>query len=351
MIDAHTGTESATTAEPVEEATGSLADHEAAHPYGALTTAIEESTAAPVVETGDDETTEEPGTDGVRDDKGRFQPARHRAKSQQATAGDVETIAALTKRIKEAEAADGTDIVQQTGESNRVFELRRRAELAERRRTPKPAAVVTPPRAAVPAPVIATPKATPPKPTIDEFADKPYEDFVTALADWTADRRWEARDAERQQAEAKTHADSESQRIATSWQTKTQAAIAKYPDFAKVALEAPTAIPAGSAADLFILEDESGADVLYHLQRHPDEMAALLQQSPLQQVKTLSLLAQRLTTPDSKAVTTGAAASPVSPPAPRPPTPVRTGPSRSADEPPPEDASLSAHERFYHKRH
>lgn len=321
--------------EPVEES-GSLADHEAQ---------FHQPETAPVDEDA-----------RVRDDQGRFvKPDRHRAKSQQATPADVETIAQLTRRIKDAEAAAGADIVQQAGESNRVFELRRRAELAERRR----AVAAVPPPTAPPAPPVAVrppvpPVAEPPAPAIPKkpiAADYPvYEDFIEALGAWTADRRWEANEATRQQQAREAQQRADTQRLAASWATRVEAAKAKYPDFQAKALDAPTRIPAGSAIDLFILEDdESGADVLYHLQTHPDALTALLDKTPLQQLKALTLLSQRLISPPREtAGTTGAASAPVAPPVPRPPTPVRTGPMRPADEPPdPETSSLADHERFF----
>ncbi len=70
-----------------------------------------------------------------RDDKtGQFKPERQRARSQQAGKDDVEKINAYTKRIREAEESLGIKVEKQPGESDRVYNLRRRAELLEAKR-------------------------------------------------------------------------------------------------------------------------------------------------------------------------------------------------------------------------
>ena len=109
-----------------------------------------------------------------------------------------------------------------------------------------------------------------------------------------------------------------------------------------------TAIPPGSLIDAWVLEHKTGADVLYHLQSHPDELHALLSQPVIDQAETLALLSQRFNgaSPRSATVATGSAPALVSP-APRPPNPVRTSPQHASDEPPGDDASLADHERYY----
>ena len=90
--------------------------------------------------------------DDTRDDTGRFKP-RHRAASQRADADDVPLISEHTRRIKDAEAKLGADIARKDGESERVYNLRRRAELLER--------IATPP---TPEPAKAEPRAPAPPP-------------------------------------------------------------------------------------------------------------------------------------------------------------------------------------------
>jgi hypothetical protein len=59
----------------------------------------------------------------------------------------------------------------------------------------------------------------------------------------------------------------ESTRVIQAFEGRAAEARAKHADFDAVALLAPTEIPQGSAADLWVLEDEAGAEILYHLQQ------------------------------------------------------------------------------------
>lgn len=349
MIDGDTGLEIPPVTEsgaPVEEHTGSLAEFEQAYHGPGI--------AGPQTEDEIDEVELDPTPVApVRNEQGQFVKPKHKSERFQATAKDHELINGFTKRIKEAEALHGKDITQQAGESNRVFELRRRAELAERRAQ----APVTPAVAAIPRPV-ASPEAprpqesakTPAKPVVGSFEN--YEDFVEALADWKADRKREVWLADETAARERAHQTTLQQALKSSWDEKIAAAKAKYADFEAVALLSPTSIPQDSLVDRWILEHKSGADVLYHLQTHPTEVAPLLALPPFEQVEALTFLTQRLMTPTREAAdATGAAPAKAQPSAPRPPTPVRTGPMRGETEPPdPEHSSLSDHERFFHKK-
>lgn len=306
-------------AAPLPDDGGSLADHEARYngskPVEAQTEPETPPAEVPEPESAPDQT--EPVAD--RDEKGRFTPKkeRHRAASQQATPDDVPRIRELTARLRAAEAE--RDALKVAGNGHR----------------PTPAA-------AAPVPAAPTPKPTP-----DQFQD--YGEYIEALTDWKTDQKLAAAEQKRQQAEQQRAAEAEFQRLHTSWEQRKQAARTKYPDFDAVALEASTAIPPGSLVDGWILEHKAGADVLYHFQKHPDELSDLLALPLFDQADALALLSQRLTgqASRSQAAPTGSAAAPVSPPAPRPPNPVRTGPIRAGDEPPGDDASLADHERFY----
>src|SRR5438128_1194328 len=307
----------------------SLADHEAKYSGVEQQTSAEPETRptetpAPEPE-GVDEGTPETDAAGPRDEKGRFLPkTRHRAASAIAGPEDVPRIRELTARLRAAEA-ERDALKARTGET-----------------------MASAPRAVPPPPVaIAEPS---PKPTPDKFSD--YSEYVEALTDWKTDQKLAAAEQKRQQAEQQRAAEAEATRIETSWETRKVAARAKYADFDDVALLAPTTIPAGSLIDAWILEDETGADVLYHLQQHPDEVQTMLNQSVLQQAKSLALLAQRFngSTRTAAAPTGSAPAQPVVP-TPRPPNPVRTGPLRTGDEPPDEEvASLADHEKWYAPR-
>lgn len=300
---------------PAPEATqtpeleGSLAEHEAQFGDPARRPAAEPEPDA-----------DPPRAARDRDDQGKFvKPEKHRAKSQQAGPVDVPRIQALTKQLRDAEA-----------ERDAL-----RARVAPT--SPPPAApLLEVPRGTSPAVA-----ATPDKPKIEAFTD--YGDYVEALADWKiAQARTADRAAQQQEAEQT--------RITTAWRTRIEAAKDRYPDFDAIALQAPTTIPQGSLIDAWILEDTSGADVLYSLQKDPSELSRILALPIFEQVKALSLLAQRLSPSREPAVKTGAAATTPRPPAPRPLTPVRTSAMPAADEPPGDDASLAEHEKFFSRR-
>jgi type II secretory pathway pseudopilin PulG len=262
----------------------------------------------------------DPSSAGERDEQGRFRGKR--AKSHAATPADAPRINELTKRLREREAE--------------LESLRRAA--------PAPA----------PAPRPATPPQSAPTqaPRLQGFIDqlKPDEDYnlaverhAEAIANWT----WQRREQQQQQQQAE-------RQFAQTFQQKVASAQERYPDFNDVALNAPSAIPQGSLIDRWVWEHRTGADVLYYFQKFPGELPRVLAQSPLDQLETLALISQHLAAPSpstrSVAAGTGSATAPVmTSQVPRPPNPVRTGPMRGGDEPPGDDAPLSAHEQFYYR--
>jgi len=91
----------------------------------------------------------------------------------------------------------------------------------------------------------------------------------------------------------------ESTRVIQAFEGKAAEARTKHPDFDAVALLAPTEIPQGSAADLWVLEDDAGAEILYHLQQpaNAGERRRILALGPREQLKALVRLGDRLTGP------------------------------------------------------
>lgn len=112
---------------------------------------------------------------------------------------------------------------------------------------------------------------------------------------------WEQRQQEARQAE-------EQQRRIAAFEERAAKARTKHADFDAVALLAPTDIPPGSVTDLWVLEDEAGADILYHLQKseHAAERRRILALGPREQVKELVRLGDRLTAPPPAASSTNA---------------------------------------------
>jgi hypothetical protein len=96
--------------------------------------------------------------------------------------------------------------------------------------------------------------------------------------------------------------------VITAFEAKAAAARAKHPDFDVVAMLAPTDIQPGSVADLMVLEDEAGAEILYHLQQPTNaaERRRILALGPREQFKELVLLGVRLTADPAAARSTNA---------------------------------------------
>ena len=288
-----------------------------------------------------------------RNERGQFQPGqpdrRHRAESQKASPDDVPKINEYTKRLREAEKELG--IEQQPGESQRVFELRRRAEIAERVRdankakaTPAPAVVSTP------APVALPQEFTDVEPKIDDFASEadPHTAWVRALARY--DQKKEAHEAQKSQAVAshtdaiQQHRNAYGQRLAAHYEAN--------PDARAVIEAAPhAAINLPIAMEAAIVLSEDGAKFTEYLARNPalfDELYVLSEGRPVTPPLVAHL--QRLLTDRATAVATGAAAPRIKvTPAPSLPTPVKTMPQAApSDGRPKDDDSLSAHEKHYY---
>ncbi len=265
---------------------------------------------------------------------------RHRAKSQQATAADVPRINELTKKLREAEA-----------------------EIARYKATPARVEPVTP--SVKPAPVIAqtVPPAAAtatgfpdPEPTLAQFADKddPYAAWQRAVGAW--DRKKE-RFEEQQASEAATASrasEEEDKAINAAYATRRDAFVATHPDFhekLEAAIKEDNQIPGVLMHAL--LRDDNGPAILYHLLTHPVELDDMriraLALPPT--LDSVALLQRRLRPYASQAVTTGAAPSvPQNVLAPRPPTPVRTGPMKAGDEPPREGSVIDHIKRYDPKR-
>jgi hypothetical protein len=256
-----------------------------------------------------------------RDERGRFRKAKHHAASHDATPDDLPRINSLTARLRATEAE--------------------RDALKTRLVTSAPAGTV--------------PSSAPPSSPVDdpEPAQDKYEDFgkyVSDLARWSARQERRTWQTEQAETERQRVAQAEQQQLEDAWRERwrTTKANPKYPDFEEVA-SADTLIPQGSLIDAWIIQHKAGPELLYHLQKHPDELSDLLSRPLFEQAEGLALLSQRFNGSSTRtlAAATGSAAAHPSPPAPRPPNPVRTGPIRSSDEPPGDEASLADHERFY----
>lgn len=316
-----------TVAAPVED-TSTLAEHEAAHRPGA--------TAEPVDE--DDE---------GRDDQGRFQRPRHRAKSQQATSADVPRIAELTKRNAALQAE--------------LEALKTpKSPSAQAPASPQAAVSAPTPSAAHPAPVATAPFQPQPFAAFDAWLEKnptaSYEDYIDARTDF---RTAQFRAYERQQEQIVAQQRAWTDRQTTHAERQT-AARAKYADYDTVAFNtqaqtSPVMIDA-------ILQSPHSAEIQYFLGQHPDVSTQIAHDSIAAGPEAAAVMRRYLESfvastatpspsPRGQAAPTGSAALTLVPPGPPPPNPVRTRGAMSAADPPGDDSmSISDHEKFYGRR-
>jgi hypothetical protein len=291
---------------------------------------------------------------------------RRRAKSHQADAEDVPEIAALTKQLREAE--DAIKIERKDGESDRVFQLRKRAEIAKR--AAQPPVVERPAPAAQPAAAIAAPPSafTEKEPTIDQFASEadPYTAWQRALGRY--DRKKEAFDASQETAKASYQAQERrfNEEINQGIQAHAARAVAlaqSRPDV-KALFDAEAAKPPQDQIQLTLAVrgaiefHERGPEMVVALLQNPelaDELFLLTTGRAVGDPRTDSLVAtvrRRLL----QRISGAGSGSPAPPrpfkPAPRPPNPERTVP-QTPRESSPTDApgSLAEHRRQFPTRH
>ncbi len=308
------------TVETVEtpEPVASIADHAAMHPIDAPVEVRQPDPVDvdPTAGMTDAQKAEHHSAQQRRKDDGKFDEGkkRNRAKSQQASPEDVPRIQKLTvERNNERDRAERAEHELATLRASHAAPAK--IEAAERK---VEAAGGDP---------------SDPEPVEDDAKfGGDYGKFLQAQA------RWAARDERRQEIarETKQRTDAQHRDAETNtWKAfdqRIQKAQEKYEDFDEV-LAAPVKWTVGSPTDMFILEDDNGPDVLYHLRHHPDEADALVKMSPVMQVRTLALLSQRYASESSAVAGTTGAASPRKPgyTPPKPPTPVRTEGQRGSD--------------------
>jgi hypothetical protein len=311
---------------------GSLSDHEAAFSPGVAHPAAEPEP--------------EPDAYGVaRDEQGKFTKPRHRAKSQQATPEDVPRIQELTRKHREAE--------------ERATAAERRADEAERRAAERRESREEPP---APKPVAA--KAT--FPTFEDYVAMPGHEthdwytYQDARTDWHYEQRRAAERAE----EARTGAEKTYRETVSAYQAQLPAVRAELPDF-------DTVIASIGPRDVSLVVQHAtfqvGPRAAYYLAQHLEELRELTADTLMTAdtpgfaaaVAATKRLLARLVAPEQRsspstrtaAGSTGAARATTPPIAPKPPTLVRTGAVRDADEPPDDESmSLADHEKAYGSR-
>lgn len=270
----------------------------------------------------------EPTTGGTAAAPPKFDASkapRHRAQKDRATAADAPRILELNRKLKEA--------------NDQIARL----SAAPQPPAPQPAAQRAPAPQVAPLPQPTSKRrwlADPsdPEPMEKDFGGDPMK-YLDARYEWLARgvNRYDRAEVAQQQ-----HVIQRS----ISWGQRVEKAIQdpRFPNYAEIAFQ-PAPWAEGSPVDRFIDADDNGAEVLYHLQAHPEERDAVLRMPVHQQLKHLALLSQRYDTasiPSVQAGVTGSVARTnirILPS--RPPNPVRTGAQSASGGPPPTDGSLS----------
>lgn len=300
---------------------------------------------------------------------------RHRARSQTAPARDVDEIAEYTKRFRAADdefvAKAGLQIDKKTGESERAFNVRRRAEIAEARRDAAKATETKPePLVAVP-PVMAQPSRsaefTEKEPTLDQFANEAdqYGAHLRALTAYDARKAaWDAQQSSAQTQSA-TARDQWVQDVQARHRERLTTHLTKNPTD-KALWDAEIAKPEGDQIILTpimrvaVETHGQGPQFVVELLKHPEFADELMLATNGQyafdaegRMNPAVATLQRRLLARVQAVKTGAAVSERSVVVtPRPPTPVRTGPQPPLERQNPEGDSrtLSEHRQKFAAR-
>lgn len=152
------------------------------------------------------------------------------------------------------------------------------------------------------------PKDPTAKPTRESYAD--YEQYVEALAEWKADRKFEERETKRREDEAKSQAMNEQQRLHKAHVEREAKVREKYPDYEEKALNPDLAI-SDAMAHAIMLSD-NGADVAYYLGSHPDEAKRISELPPLKAAAEIGRIEAKLAS-EPPTVTPSKAPAPIKP--------------------------------------
>ncbi len=189
---------------------------------------------------------------------------------------------------------------------------------------------------------------------IDEGTYDSFEAMNDDLVEWKLEQREAKRaheDQQRQQDHQRTLATQSYQQALESFGTKLTEFKQTHPDYDTLAQQhLQTFIP--PSANKAILTHDNGPAFVYHLFTHPDvlaEMQFLMADRP--PTDEYVALATRWLQSRIQAAPTGSVVpTPLKKAAPAPPNPVRTGPTRTADELPGDDASLAEHEKAFGRK-
>ena len=130
------------------------------------------------------------------------------------------------------------------------------------------------------------------KPKLENF--RTLEEYQEALTDWKLDER----ERTRKEADARTAQEEAARTEQERWTAKVKAARKAHDDYDD--LIDTVVIPAGPgvlAARQAMLEDEHGAELLYHLAKHPKELERIAALSPASAVLAIGKLSAKFDIP------------------------------------------------------
>lgn len=173
----------------------------------------------------------------------------------------------------------------------------------------------------------------PPAPTVPEDVTPKLEDFQDYESYLKAAAKHEARQELQQQLSihAKTaeqeRAQAAQRQTADSWNKKVEAVTAELPDFADVV--GSSSVPMPDHVKAVVMQSDAGPKLAYYLATHPDEAEQIASQHPLQAIRSLVRIEDKIQAEKSVKKATDA---------PAPITPVGT---KAKSEKSPEDMSFN----------
>lgn len=209
-------------------------------------------------------------------------------------------VANATETQAETEPDSEPENTQDAGEDNEPDEVRRKNRPGPReRKLERALAEIEELKRQVTGESVKPPQDKPSEPA--QAAGKPkLEDFQTleeyqeALTDWKLDER----ERLQKESQARTAQEDAVRTEQEKWAVKEKAARKAHDDYDD--LIDTVVIPAGPgvrAARQAMLEDEHGAELLYHLAKHPDELQRIAALSPASAVLAIGKLSAKFDTP------------------------------------------------------
>ena len=229
----------------------------------------------------------------------------------------------------------GTEDTQDTTEDpdtrkgareRRIDKLTRENAELQRRLLALEEAGKQPPESSAKTEAAGVPTSTGAKPKPDLADYKTLEEYTEALTDWKLDQR----EAKRKEAEVKAEAEKAAAAEQSTWSKREAAAAKAHPDYRE--LVESTKVPQGPgvmAARQALLEDENGAEILYHLAKNPAELERIAALSPVRAVVEIGRLSASITAASAGAPENS---KPKVSGAPKPPSPITHGTVKTADD-------------------